>query len=194
MAANPEEEKQDIPAFRISDKRVDDSWKEEVKREREQAAAAKAAQKTPPAAEAAAAGALPKEATQEGADQKSPAAPAAKSESAEPPTVLQQQSQIFMSLLAQLAQQALIQLGEIESPYSGQREMDLRGGRYSIELLATIQAKTKGNLNAEEEASLHETLHDLKLRFVELTNELQRQAQKKAMGGARPGPGGVIPG
>ena len=57
MAANPEEEKQDIPAFRISDKRVDDSWKEEVKREREQAAAAKAAQKTPPAAEAAAAGA-----------------------------------------------------------------------------------------------------------------------------------------
>src|SRR5438105_202567 len=56
--ADSDEKKDEIPAFKFSQKKVDDSWKEEVRREREAAARAAAAQR-PQAASAAPAPAAP---------------------------------------------------------------------------------------------------------------------------------------
>ena len=193
-AQEPSKPNEEIPAVRISPKKVDDSWKEEMRRERETAGAsggpailggASGGGKAP----AAKAGAAPREASK-GADSPRPAAP----------TADQQQARVFMTFLAGLAQQALMQLGEIESPFTGQREVDLQGARYTIELLSTIQVKTKGNLSREESDSLTEALRDLKMRYIEIANEVQRQmaaqVQKsvKEGGARRPGPGGSIPG
>jgi hypothetical protein len=180
MSETPENQKEEIPAFRITEKKVDDSWKEEVRRER--LATAKNAEPARPAP-----GASPAAGPQEPRtkDQTAESAPA-------PSTAAQQQSKIFVEFLAGLAQQALMQLGEIESPFTGQREVDLQGARYTIELLGILQAKTKGNLAAEEDAALKNVLRDLKMRYVEIANEVQRQmaAQAKA-GPKRPGPGGM---
>ena len=189
-----EENKEEVPAFRISPKRVDDSWKEEVRREREAAArvAAGAVPAASPAAQQEASGPAPKnsaapEAAEPGENPKEQKAAGGVGE--------QQQTKIFMTFLAGLAQQCLMQMGEMESPYSGQREMDMQGARYTIELLATIQNKTKNNLSPEESEALNDAIHDLKIRYIEITQELQRQVQAKAGGGAvRPGPGGSIPG
>ena len=213
MADSNEEKKDEVPAVRFSEKKVDDSWKEEVRREREAAARAAAGKPEPRKASPAPAKAP--------ASAESPAAPTAKAadaddleeaeeagEAAPDPNAPklsaaeQQQSKIFMNFLAGLAQQTLMQMGEMESPYTGQREVDLQGARYTIELLATVQNNTNGNLLPDEATALKEALHDLKIRFVEVTQEMQRQMQAKAAGGPgglgggglRPGPGGSIPG
>jgi hypothetical protein len=207
MSDTPDEKpKDEIPAVKFSPKRVDDSWKEEVRREREAAKMAQpqgkpaaAARPAAPAAASPAAASSPAQA--EGGKADEAAAPAEPAKPAGTPAE-QQQSKIFMTFLAGMAQQALMQMGEIESPFSGQREVDLQGARYTIELLNTIQAKTKGNLTTEESESLNEAIHDLKMRYVELAREVQRQMQEQAMkagpggpGGARrAGPGGTIPG
>jgi hypothetical protein len=178
---------EDIPRFRISPKKVDDSWKEEARREREQPVPAAPPRVAPAAAQPTpAAGKAPSKE----APQKQPQAPKASAAD-------EQQSKIFMTFLAGLAQQTLMQLGEIESPFSGQRELDLNGARYTIELLAVLQKKTQGNLTTEEAAAITEAIHDLKMRYVEIANEVQRQmaAQvQKGAAGKRPGPGGTIPG
>jgi len=191
MAEKPAGPNEEIPAFRVSDKKVDDSWKEEVRRERERAAAAPAAgPQAAPAAPAAPAGAP--------AGERAKPTPEARREKRGPQDAEQQQSKIFLSFLGGLVQQALMQLGDIPSPLSGQREVDLQGARYTIELLGTLQAKTKNNLNEEEEEALAGGIGDLKMRFVEIANEVQRQMQAEAQkaaarGPARPGPGGTIP-
>jgi hypothetical protein len=208
MSDKPEEKKDEIPAFRITEKKVDDSWKEEMRREK--MAAASKAQPAQPQREAArsapaapGAEAAPKEAPAAGLDgEEAEAAPEAAAAKPKGTPQEQQQTRIFMGFLAQLAQQALMQLGEMENPFSGQVELDLQGARVTIEILNVILAKTKGNLTPEEEESLSGTIHDLKLRYVEVANEVQRQMaaqmQKGGAGGAggpmRPGPGGAIPG
>jgi hypothetical protein len=107
----------------------------------------------------------------------------------------QQQTKIFLSFIDGLAQQALMQMGEMENPYTGQAEMDLQGARYTLEVLSILYAKTKGNLNAAEEKAMSGLLHDLRTHFAAIAQEVQRQMQAQAMkaaGAKRPGPGGTI--
>ena len=168
-----DDSKEAIPAFKFSPKKVDDSWKEEARKEREAAAAHTGAEAGAPADEA-------------GGEPKPPAKPQSPIE--------QQQTKIFLNFVDGLAQQALMQLGELENPYTGQAEMDLQGARYTIELLATILAKTNNNLTETEHKALTGVLHDLKTHFAAIAQEMQRQmalqaAQKGAM---RPGPGGTV--
>ncbi len=197
MSDKPEEtKKEEIPAFRFSEKKIDDSWKEEARRERE--AAARAAQAGPQRAKPNAPGAEPAPANPAEQPAQSAEAPApAQKPKAQSPAE-QQQSKIFMTFLGGLAQQCLMQLGEMENPYTGQAEVDMQGARYTIELLNALQAKTQGNLSEEEAQGLTATIHDLRLRYVEIANELQRQVQaqmqKGGPGGVRPGPGGTVPG
>ena len=195
MAEKPAVPNEEIPVFRISEKKVDDSWKEEVRRERERAASAAPAAPAAPAAGRAAAPAGPE--APPGAPGGARAQPARENRGAQSPA--QQQSKIFLTFLGGLVQQALMQFGDLPNPFSGQREVDLQGARYTIELLNVLQAKTKGNLSAEEEEALSGGIGDLKMRFVEIANEVQRQMQAEAQktaarGPARPGPGGTIPG
>ena len=209
--ADNEPKKEEIPAFKISDKKVDDSWKEEVRREREAAAHAPAGAPRAPSPAGAGRDASAKRPKDE------PAAPA--EASSHPPAgtgpesaaagakpaanaAEQQASKIFLNFLAGLAQQALMQLGEIESPFTGQREVDLQGARYTIELLAVIEARTKGNVTDDEAAALKDAIQDLRMRFVQVNQEMQRQMAAQAAqamktgpgGGMRPGPGGTIGG
>ena len=161
---------EEIPAFRISPKKVDDSWKEEVRREQKTADAVagsdtlmvKSVNKSASSTKIAGARETDKTAK----------APQSAAE--------QQQTKIFITFLAGLAQQAFMQLGEIESPFTGQREVDLQGARYSIELLNILQIKTNGNLTKEEADALTEALRDLKMRYVEIANEMQRQVMAQA--------------
>lgn len=95
-----------------------------------------------------------------------------------------------MTFLAGLAQQALMQLGEMENPYTNQRELDLNGARYTIELLTVIQLRTQGNLIGDEPQLLEETIADLRMRYVELAQELQRQMAAQMAKGGPGGPGG----
>jgi len=58
-------------------------------------------------------------------------------------------------------------LGKVASPISGKVERDLRMAQHSIDLLAMLESKTKGNLNPEETHLLQHVLYELRLNYVD---------------------------
>lgn len=72
----------------------------------------------------------------------------------------------FASFVMSLATQALIQLGEIKPPPGMHIEPDRAAAQQSIEILAMLQNKTKGNLDAEESHLLEQILHNLRMSYV----------------------------
>ncbi|MHC5059051.1 MAG: DUF1844 domain-containing protein [Planctomycetota bacterium] len=73
----------------------------------------------------------------------------------------------FVHFISGIAAQTLMQLGDIENPFVGERKVDLESARYSIDVIAMLEEKTKGNLTPDEERYLKAALHDLRMRYVE---------------------------
>lgn len=72
-------------------------------------------------------------------------------------------AQFFMSL----ATSASMQLGLIPHPQTGKPETDLQGAGQTIDILAMLEDKTKGNLAGDEANLVAQILADLRLRFIE---------------------------
>lgn len=70
------------------------------------------------------------------------------------------------ALFIGLATQALVGLGEAESPITGQKEKDLDFAKYNIDMLQSLEDKTKGNLAPAEKVMLTQLLYDLRMRYV----------------------------
>lgn len=73
----------------------------------------------------------------------------------------------LMSLVFSLAQAAMVQLGKISNPGTGQVAKDLDAAKMSIDLLLMLRDKTKGNLTPEEEKIITGTLTDLELNYAD---------------------------
>jgi hypothetical protein len=73
----------------------------------------------------------------------------------------------FHSFVLGLAASALIHLGARPHPESGEVHQDLTLARETLDLLALLRDKTRGNLSPEEERLLDSLLVDLRLKFVE---------------------------
>jgi uncharacterized protein DUF1844 len=74
----------------------------------------------------------------------------------------------FSTLLISLSTQALMHLGEIPDLASGAQEKDLPAAKSIIDILAVLERKTAGNLDAGESSLLERILYDLRMRFVEV--------------------------
>jgi Domain of unknown function (DUF1844) len=74
----------------------------------------------------------------------------------------------FNSLVFSLSSSALINLGEIADPNTGQKQKDLPLAKHTIDTIAMLQDKSKGNLNPEEQRFLDTILADLRWRYVKL--------------------------
>ena len=72
----------------------------------------------------------------------------------------------FMNFILSLSTSALIQLGEIQDPVNRQIEKDLPLAKQTIDLIAMLKEKTKGNLAPEEDRALESILYDLRMRYV----------------------------
>ena len=72
----------------------------------------------------------------------------------------------FAALISMLTTQALFALGLIQVKGQEEKEPDLEMAKYNIDILETIQEKTKGNLTKEEEAVLSNTLNELRMGYV----------------------------
>jgi hypothetical protein len=72
----------------------------------------------------------------------------------------------FNSFVLSLANTALFQLGLIKAP-DAEPMKDVVGARQTIDLLALILEKTRGNLSEQEAKILEETLFQLRMAFVE---------------------------
>ncbi|MCA9260086.1 MAG: DUF1844 domain-containing protein [Planctomycetales bacterium] len=71
-------------------------------------------------------------------------------------------------LITSLATEAMIAMGQIPHPMTGEPAPDRQQARFTIDLLEVLQEKTKGNLDADEEAGLRDLLHQLRMAFVTL--------------------------
>jgi len=81
----------------------------------------------------------------------------------------------FSTFILGLSTQALLHLGDIESPVSGQVERDLPAARHVIDILGILQAKTRNNLEQAEERLLEAVLYDLRMRYVELVRGTSKE-------------------
>ncbi len=75
--------------------------------------------------------------------------------------------QYFFQLTLSLQMAAMQNLGKIMSPITGKIERNLEQARVSIDMLAMIADKTKGNLNKEEDRFLKTILHELRLNYMD---------------------------
>ncbi len=72
----------------------------------------------------------------------------------------------FTGLVLSLGNTALFQLGLVQGP-EGKMDRDLTGARQTIDIIALLEEKTKGNLTDQEQKILTETLFQLRMAFVE---------------------------
>jgi Domain of unknown function (DUF1844) len=90
----------------------------------------------------------------------------------------------FDQLIQSFYMTAIMQLGG--SAVEGQQpQVDLMGARQSIDMMAVLEEKTKGNLNPDESRLLESALFELRMAFLEVTQALARSAAAR-----NPGPGG----
>jgi hypothetical protein len=91
----------------------------------------------------------------------------------------------FERFLASLYMTAMLQLGLMHQQ-GEQPRLDIIGARQTIDTLTLLAEKTKGNLSATEENFLQNSLYEVRLAYVEVTNVLSRPPQP----GAATGTGG----
>jgi hypothetical protein len=128
------------------EKRVDEDWKKRAQAEKE----LDAAKFTPP-------GAAPA------------AAPAAGPAAGAPPRGDSRPNPLFGSLVESLASQALMFMGAMRDPMTGQTHQDFQQSQAMIEMLSMLEEKTRGNLAKEENEMLKQVLDEVRMHFVRLT-------------------------
>ena len=73
----------------------------------------------------------------------------------------------FEFLVASLVMQVQVQLGMLHFGSEAERpQPNLPLARHSIDMLAMLQEKTRGNLSVEEERELSNSLTELRFRYV----------------------------
>lgn len=82
----------------------------------------------------------------------------------------------FERFLASLYMTAMLQLGLMRQQGS-QPQVDIIGARQTIDTLTLLSEKTKGNLSAAEQNFLQNSLYELRMAYVEVTNALARPPQ-----------------
>ena len=88
----------------------------------------------------------------------------------------------FERFLASLYMTAMLQLGLMHEKGS-QPGLDIIGARQTIDTLTLLATKTKGNLTSTEEAFLQNSLYEVRMAYVEVTNALSRPPQPGAATG-----------
>jgi len=94
----------------------------------------------------------------------------------------------FERVIESFYMSALIQMGAIRQDNEPPR-VDIIGARQTIDSLAVLQEKTKGNLTDREKTLLQNVLFELRMAFIEITNAVASSATKP---GAMP-PGAIPP-
>ena len=79
----------------------------------------------------------------------------------------------FPSYLLSYYTQGLVLLGEVPSPYSGKKEEDVDAARHTVDILAMLQEKTKGNLSQDEEKLLENVLYELRMKYMAKTKRIK---------------------
>jgi hypothetical protein len=83
----------------------------------------------------------------------------------------------FERVIHSLYMQAMLQLG-LMAPPDQKPQVDILSARQTIDMLAVLADKTKGNLTPSEATLMDNALFELRMGFLEMTQVLARQAQQ----------------
>ncbi|MEZ4871945.1 MAG: DUF1844 domain-containing protein [Bdellovibrionales bacterium] len=72
----------------------------------------------------------------------------------------------FSTLVISIGSTAVMSLGLAPNPHTGKTEKDMSVAKFNIDLLLTLQEKTKGNLVDDEAKLLDHVINDLQMKFV----------------------------
>ena len=83
----------------------------------------------------------------------------------------------FDRFLASLYMTGMMQLGLMHEQ-GMPPQVDLMGARQTIDTLAVLKEKTKGNLSSKEDNLLQNALYEMRMAYVEVTNAIAKNAQQ----------------
>lgn len=72
------------------------------------------------------------------------------------------------ALISTLTTQAFFSMGAFKVEGQDDREPDLELAKYNIDMLETLEEKTKGNLSEDEAKVLAETLNQVRMAYVKI--------------------------
>jgi len=75
----------------------------------------------------------------------------------------------FAALISMLVTQALFALGLIQVEGQDKKEPELDIAKYNIDMLETLEEKTKGNLTEVEQKVLTNTLSEVRMAYVKVS-------------------------
>lgn len=87
----------------------------------------------------------------------------------------------FLGLIYSLYQSAMIQMGKLASPTTGEVQRDIEAARASIDLLDTLSYRTRGNLTEDEDRMIKNMLTELRLNYVDEVEKDQKDEEKEAV-------------
>jgi polyhydroxyalkanoate synthesis regulator phasin len=74
---------------------------------------------------------------------------------------------MFLDLIAMLSTTTMQQMGKIINPMTGKTEINLEAAQATIDMLEMLEAKSRGNLDREEERFIKTSLTSLQMNYVE---------------------------
>jgi hypothetical protein len=73
----------------------------------------------------------------------------------------------FAAFVMSMATTAAVHFGDLADPMTGESQTNLQAAGQMIDLLAMLQEKTKGNLDADEQQLLDQVVYELRLRYID---------------------------
>jgi hypothetical protein len=77
----------------------------------------------------------------------------------------------FPGLVSMLATQVFFALGLIATEANKEAQPDLEIAKFNIDMLGVLEEKSKGNLDSDEEKMLTDTLQQLRMAFVQVSQK-----------------------
>lgn len=73
----------------------------------------------------------------------------------------------FSGFILSLYSSGLVQLGNVEDPSTGEKSKNLDLAKHTIDMIAMLEEKTRGNLTKDEENLLKVLLSEIRIAYVE---------------------------
>ncbi len=73
----------------------------------------------------------------------------------------------MITFIMSLSSSAMVNLGEVPDPLTGETKVDLELARHTIDVLGMLEEKTRGNLTKEEEEFLKNVLFELRMKYIQ---------------------------
>jgi uncharacterized protein (DUF342 family) len=87
-------------------------------------------------------------------------------------------SALFAQLVVQQSNMAMLLMGKVPHPQTGQTVRDIDAARLFIDQLEMLETKTKGNLTKDEEQLLKQSLMSLRMAFVQSAESPEAEAKR----------------